>query len=315
MRYSVKAMLLTTILILTTAYHSQAQTLTAPLEIDPANAEFVYDDIHNFVRAFNMLKDGGDTLAILQAEYIDKATPGLKEFGNKYGLDLEKLVAAINKNPEKYADLHEIPELLSEREPHFRDAFTRLTEIYPDAKFPPTYFVVEYQRGIGSGSAAGQLIAVDRWKAPLDNKITMITHELTHMQQVMAIGYPEYVKLFGPKKSLLGLCIREGTAEFIADLVTGTITQDEALEWTLANEPRLKAEFMKDKDNVETGDWMWSKPEDPDQPRHVGYVIGYRIVESYYNNADDKARAIREILGVTDYQAFFENSGYISDSN
>lgn len=38
--------------------------------------------------------------------------------------------------------------------------------------------------------------------------------------------------------------------------------------------------------------------------------MGYRITQSHYDRADDKRRALKEILEVTDYDAFLESSGY-----
>lgn len=38
--------------------------------------------------------------------------------------------------------------------------------------------------------------------------------------------------------------------------------------------------------------------------------MGYRIVESYYSNSNDKSRAIREIIGMTDAKVFLDRSGY-----
>ena len=55
---------------------------------------------------------------------------------------------------------------------------------------------------------------------------------------------------------------------------------------------------------------MWSKPDDPEQPRDIAYVFGARIVESYYESASDKRRALREIFSVTDYERFLDQSGY-----
>lgn len=59
-----------------------------------------------------------------------------------------------------------------------------------------------------------------------------------------------------------------------------------------------------------TGDWMWRIPGDPNQPYHVAYVMGARIVEAYYNKAEDKLRAVAEILSVVDYEEFLKKSGY-----
>jgi hypothetical protein len=231
-------------------------------------------------------------------------------FVEKYWLSAEKLAAAIGKHPGKYGSLEDLPDLLREESRLYRKAYAALKMVIPNAVYPPTYFLIGAFRGIGSGSVEGQLITVEKWNRPLDEKRPFLIHELVHFQQVVALGYEKYKALFGPEKSLLGLCIREGTAEFFADFVTGEITQDEALEYTIKNEKRLWDWFQKEMDGEETGDWMWKQPEDPEQPRHVGYVMGCRIVESYYNNAEDKAQAVKDILSVTDYPAFLRESGY-----
>jgi hypothetical protein len=287
-----------------------AQEIPTEFTREPAEARFVYDDVVNFNRAFAMLASSADSLDVIQAEYIDKGTPGLKVFQEKYGLTAEGLLKAIRKRPEKYTALKDMPAALHELEDSTRAAFERLKQLIPEAVFLPTYFLVETHRGIGSGSVEGPLIAVDRWEQPLFDKTTMIVHEVTHIQQVVAVGYDKYVALFGPEKNLLGLCIREGTAEFFADLVTGDITQDEALPYTIEHESRLWEQFVKEMHGSETGDWMWSKPADSTQPPHVGYVMGYRIVQSYYERAEDTARAVTDILSVTDYPKFLEQSGY-----
>ena len=298
------------ILIITLYGSPMNAQLSDYLTMDPQQARFIYEDIHTFVRAHKLLTPGCDSLAVLQTEYLDKGTPGLKMFIEKYDLTAERLVKAIRKYPEKYAALGDMPELIAAKEDSYREAFTKLKELIPNAVFPRTYFLVAGHRGIGSGSTEGQLISIEKWKKPIEDKRTLLIHELVHFQQVMAVGYDKYKALFGPEKNLLGLCIREGTAEFYANLVTGNITQDEAVDYTMKHERRLWEWLRKEMHGQETGDWMWSKPSDPEQPRHVGYVMGYLIVESYYNNATDKTQAVREILGVTDYKAFFEQSGY-----
>ena len=58
------------------------------------------------------------------------------------------------------------------------------------------------------------------------------------------------------------------------------------------------------------GDWLWKKPADPEQPQDLGYAIGARIVEAYYQQASDKRKAAQKIMAITDYPAFLKNSGY-----
>ena len=287
-----------------------AQEITSNLTTDPQKAPFVLDDIHTFNNAFKLLTSESDTVQVIQSNYLDKGTPGLKMFIEKYDLTAERLTKAIQKHPEKYASLSEISDPLQEKITVYRKAYEELKNYIPDIVYPPTYFLVAGFWGIGSGSVEGQLISVEKWKIPLEDKSTLLIHELVHFQQVVAIGYEKYAALFGPEKSLLGLCIREGIGEFFSYLVNGAITQGKALRFVLQNEKSLWEQLQKDMYGTETGDWMWSKPADPAQPPHVGYAMGFKIVESYYNNAADKSTAVKEILAVTDYKKFLQNSGY-----
>ena len=58
------------------------------------------------------------------------------------------------------------------------------------------------------------------------------------------------------------------------------------------------------------GDWLWASPADPEQPRDLGYAIGARIVQTYYESARDHGRAAMEIMAITDYPEFLSHSGY-----
>ena len=45
-------------------------------------------------------------------------------------------------------------------------------------------------------------------------------------------------------------------------------------------------------------------------PPDMGYWIGYRIDQSVYAHATDKIAALRTMLGVTDFKAYFKASRY-----
>jgi hypothetical protein len=100
-------------------------------------------------------------------------------------------------------------------------------------------------------------------------------------------------------------------ATYFAERVTGgSRHKNEARDYLLAHEKELWDRFRREMLGSETGEWLWSAPSNPEQPRDVGYAIGARIVEAYHENAKDKRKAVQEILGVTDYEAFLEKSGY-----
>jgi hypothetical protein len=279
---------------------------------DPEKALFVYDDVHTFLEVFSRLDGAENPAAVIQSEYLDKGTSGLKMFIQKYDLTADRIIIAINKNQKKIATLAGLPPWLREQEKGLRQAYVKLKEIIPHVVFSPVYYLVGSFRGIGSGSTEGVLISIEKFVPAEKDLAPLVIHEMIHIQQVAAIGYEKYTAIFDPEKekTLLALCIREGAAEYLAHLVTGGITQDEAYTYTVENEKRLWQRFQKEMLGSETGDWMWARPKNPDQPMHIGYTLGFRIVQAYYENAKDKAQAVKEILSVTDYPAFLERSGY-----
>jgi hypothetical protein len=288
--------------------------VTSTLTSDPREAAFVYDDVRNFVRVFALLATSADTVGLLQSEYIDRATPGLREFIKKYPLTAGQLAEAVRRQPAKYAVLEGTLEWLRRQEGQLRALLARFREVVPNAVFPPTYYVVDASRGIASGSAEGQLLSVEHHDttrlAASAFLASMVIHELTHFQQVMAVGMPKYQALYGPERSLLGLTLREGTAEFVANLVTGRMSQERSRQFVLAHEQQLWEQFRMRMAGAETGDFMWSTPANRQQPPNTGYVLGARIVEAFYDRASDKPQAMRDILSNTDYAGFLARSGY-----
>ncbi len=138
-----------------------------------------------------------------------------------------------------------------------------------------------------------------------------ILHELVHLNQLQAIGdLKKYLAIYNDEKSLLAISIREGVAEFFAELITGEYTQDEAREYVLQNEREVWERFKTDMYGAETKDWMWKKPKNPEQPRDIGYVFGALIVEYYYKHATNLEQVSQEILGITEYKDFLERSNY-----
>jgi len=291
----------------------QVHAQLASYQKDPAKAQIVYDDIENFINAFQLLDTEADTIEILQKHYIDKATPGLKIFMEKYELNASSLAKAIGKKPEDYMALQEKLDWIKTQEDSIRSYFKKLNNFIPEAIYPPTYFLVGRRWGIGSGSTEGQLITIEKSAVKIIDPglKTHIVHELVHLNQLQAIGsLDKYLAIYNDEKSLLAITLREGVAEFFAELVTGKYTQDEAREYVLKHERELWQRFQNDMLEADTKDWMWKKPANKGQPRDVGYVFGALIVEYYYKHALDLNQAVQEILSITDYQEFLEKSKY-----
>jgi hypothetical protein len=289
------------------------QRLTANVVGEPEEAVFVYRDVENFLSATRAIASGEDPAEALQARYLDRASPGLLMFIEKYDLTVDRLLKAMNEHSAAYARLDQTVEGIKTHESVFRDAYAGIKEVLPNAVFPPTYFLVAGHRGIGSGSIEGPLISIEK-ESPesiqRDLHATLV-HEMVHMEQLAAV-HEAYFDIFsGEDRTLLALSIREGAATFFAELITGgSEHKNRARDYLLAHEAELWQAFQVEMLGQDTGDWLWRRASNPEQPQDVGYAMGARIVETYYENAPDKHSAAQEIMAVTDYPTFLARSGY-----
>lgn len=312
MRHLSQTIILATIILVVVSMPVLAQLGIEPV-YDPADIKFIYDDLHNFLKAFKMINDGADLAETLKKEYLDKASPGLKNYMEDVGFELKDFVERFEKYRKSYLSLPELPGQLVSQEDNIRNALQNMKKIFPKPVFIPIYYIVGISGGLhAEPSEVGIRLAFSRSPSPdhlADLKLTII-HELIHVQQFLAIGIEEYHSIYEEKQSLLAVSIREGVAEYLTYLIAGKYSKKEVYEYIKKDEKNIWERFKEEMHNREFGDWLFSKPKDPDQPRDLGYIMGALIVESYYENAADKKKAIDEILKVTDYKEFLERSHY-----
>ncbi|UCE42407.1 MAG: hypothetical protein JSV17_05445 [Candidatus Aminicenantes bacterium] len=285
--------------------------LDLELTDDPAEIRLIDDDVKNFLRAMDKLKAKGDWAEVIQTEYMDKASPGLKEFIREKGVKVEDFIEAIKERKEAYDSLIDLPKQLARQEKKIREAFAELKKIIPNAMFMHVYYLVGPNPGsLGEPSEYGLMISMSELDKDIENIHLLLVHETIHVQQALTIGMEEFQAIFGPKMSLLALSIREGTAYFLTLLSAGGHTHKESWDYCVQNEKRLWQRFQVEMNDRNPGDWMWGKPADPEQPPHLGYIIGARIAEAYYNRMENKEKAVQDILAITDYKEFLKKSGY-----
>jgi hypothetical protein len=310
---------------------SLSSPLGAPCAAQPAaspdSAKLVSDDLRNFVGALETLRRASDTVAVLQREYFARGTPGFAAYAERYGVTPQTLAAAIRKRPAHYASLASMLPVVERLEPRIRAAFNELERIHPDAVFPPVFFLVGDFSAGGLTRPVGLLISVETY-APTptversefpdstqlppsaDGIPHLVAHELVHYQQAMAQGIEAYRAIFGERQTLLRISIREGSADFIAELISGGHTNPRAHEYGLRHERELWTAFKMEMHQRELGDWMFYRPTNRQWPANLGYFMGYRIVQAFYERHADTREALRAILGVTDYERFLRDSRY-----
>ena len=278
--------------------------------LSPQKAEIVYEDVRHFAEAYYELRTNPDTLAVLQSYYFDRGSAGLKEFINRHQLSPEMLRDAMAANPERYALIPGFLANIGEVEETYAELMVSYGKVMPNAMFPPTYLLVGANRGIGQASMVGQLITITRVADSMKKLKKITVHELSHFQQAMSMGGQKYVQLYSTPDNMLGLCLREGGAEFITSLVLNDITQSKALAYLEKEEQQLKKRFLKDLKNQEQGYWLWESLQQKEHPKLLGYVMGYKICEQYYKQATDKSQALQTILQMPDAEEFVASSQY-----
>lgn len=286
---------------------------------NPEKAQIVTSDIALFWRAFDLAKPENN-LIIYRDEYLRKGSIGLQEFlRSKIGNSCN-LVTAIDAAPKYYAALRAQSAKIENYKPQMLASFKKLKEIYPDAVFPNVYFLIGRMNAGGTVTYKGLLIGVEMYGKTDDASITelsgwkkssvgrieeipvIVAHELVHYQQKYGLD--------GSELSLLGKSLHEGSADFIGELIAGGNINQQLHEYGNPREKQLWLEFKKEMNNKDTSNWLYQGDEAKDKPADLGYYIGYKITESYYNRAKDKKQAIKDILDIRDFNGFLRASGY-----
>lgn len=254
--------------------------------------------------------ENSDTVSIIENNYIEKASPGLKTYTARFDVTAATIASSIASRPALYEDIDHLIHTILEQEDELRSGFRQLLVLFPRAAFPPVWFLVGGHGPRGQAAMEGALIGSEGLSNQPERIAPLVLHELAHFQSAMVQGLETYQRIYGPEQTLLALALREGSAELIAKLTTGNHTNPAAEEYGLAHEKELWGKFRLDMQNRDPGDWMFTRPANPDWPSDLGYWMGYRIVKCYYDQAENKHQAIFDILNLRDFMTFLQKSRY-----
>jgi len=286
--------------------------------LDPDQAEIVTTDVAHFWKAFDdAAKLPMDQRARVYAtEYFGAGSQGFKDFIAYRHVTPEKLTEHVEQNRDYYAEIRPYIRKVVDQKPVIAAAFKRLKVLDPDVKFPAhMYFVVGPQRGVGMNSDNGIIFAAEMLATPPGlpydySKVTSdfvpfgAVHETIHFNQTYQ---PD------DKATLLQVTVIEGTADFAASLVVQEpdIRQmTDRWQYGCQHEAQLAARFAGEEDLTKLQPWLYDHHPDTGWPPDMGYWLGYRIAQTYYDHAADKTAALRALLQVTDFKALLKASGY-----
>lgn len=279
---------------------------------DPDRVRLEVGDIRRLAEVLRRIDAGAvkDTAAVIDRDYLANASAGFRVYAERYHVTGASITSALRAQPSFYSDLDALADSMLGQMEVLHSAFRKLLALFPDAAFPPIYFVVGDNGPGGMTRREGVMIATERFTTRPADVVPLVLHELTHFEQAMVQGVDVYQRIFGPNQTLLALALREGSADLLAELTTGRHISPAAQRYGLVHEHELWTKFREEMHRRDPGDWMFVRPSNPEWPPDLGYWIGYRIAKSYYDRAEDKRQAVRAILALTDFEAFLHASRY-----
>lgn len=289
----------------------------------PQNLKIFSEDVYRFLKIYpNLFDKNGDE--VLWKDYITSGSTGLKTFFNvRMSSRSDNVLATIRKRKKYYGGLTPVAAQLPSFEKQIKEAALKLEFMYPDAIFPPIYFLVGNFNAAGTpDGGAGQLIGLEffsnypghdttelgKWeKANLSDTsrlVGVVVHEMMHVQQ----------KNGG--NTVLAKCITEGACDFLTFLLLGKNISPRQYAYGQAHEKELYQRLTIEMNGTDLSYWMNNgEIEEKGIPSDMGYYIGFKICQAYYDKQPDKKKAIKYILEQNDFKKFLEESGYGSQFN
>ncbi|MGH9942624.1 MAG: DUF2268 domain-containing putative Zn-dependent protease [Pyrinomonadaceae bacterium] len=284
---------------------------------DPEASHLITSDIGLFWQAYDAARPDNN-LIVFRDQYLKKGSAGLEEFrrariGSSCGL-----VDVIDRHPNYFASLRASTAKVDSFKDAMRASFRRLRGLYDGAVFPDVYFLIGRMNSAGTLTDKALLIGLDMFgmskdapteelsdwhKAvvkPIESVPHVVAHELIHYQQKYPAG----------DQSLLRRTVNEGSADFIAELISGGHVNPHLHAYGNPREKELWLEFKQGLKATDVSRWLYQGDQSKDRPADLGYYVGYKICEAYYKNAADKKQAVKDILEIKDFGQFLSASNY-----
>jgi Predicted Zn-dependent protease (DUF2268) len=296
------------LLVLLLATHlSQAQNT------DPRKTQIVTADLDNFWLAFEKAKPGFDP-SVFQTYYIDKGSRGVNDFMKGRIQSAENLAKVVGTHVDYYSSIKVNTDSISGMKDEIISSLEKLKALYPPAIFPPVYFVIGALNSGGTSSNRGLIIGAEMYGLtsatpnhelndwlktviqPVNRVPHIVAHELIHFQQKYDGG------------NLLSACIKEGAADFMAELISGKHINQHVHDFANPREKELWLEFKGRMHQSDYTGWLYSSAEG--RPNDLGYWMGYQITKAYYEEMTDKKKAIKDIMTIRDFDEFLRLSNY-----
>lgn len=293
-------------------FTATAQKLVYTTDID--RFWTAYDRIHN-------TPDSATQVQLMQQLYIDPGTAGLKAFMKARDYDAKLYVQLIRKYPKFWQSIRKNTLQIKSQEPAINKSVANFKKLYPEIKPASMYFTIGGLRSGGTTTGDMVLIGTEIASADQNTDASELSDWLKNVfknqnsANIVALNVHEYVhtqqKMGG--NTVLSQCIAEGAADFIAELVMQKPNNSTYMIYGREHEADLKEKFKTDMFSPALQRWLYNGSSSGHAD--LGYFIGYRICQAYYQRAADKKQAIKTIIELntaddTQVEDFLRRSSY-----
>ncbi|WP_183148082.1 DUF2268 domain-containing putative Zn-dependent protease [Chryseobacterium nematophagum] len=263
---------------------------------NPLHAVFETKDAESFWKAFDRIETSKENPF---NEYIKNGSPGVQGFVPFRIMNADSLYTTVKRRKDDYIKSRNVLSEISLKEKRIKAIYSALKYWYPKAIFPPVYFVYGRFNSGGTVSKDGIIIGTEML-TDLNGITGLITHELIHFQQGIQ-----------GDDTLLKQSLTEGGADFLGEFISGETINSKPFQYGETHSAQLCKEFITKLKGNDYQDWLYGTSKKDDRPNDLGYWMGYKIVEAYFNKQSDKHQAIDHILHIQNPFLFLKESGFL----
>lgn len=291
---------------------------------NPEDAKLIFNDVPRFWAAYDLAekeKYASGKAAVFRRHYLAPGSIGLIDYHWGKTKTMERLVQKIEESPAFYQGIRAQTLKAASFEAKIRAGFRQLKTLYADAFFPDVTFVIGRLNSGGTAGASGMLIGLDVWSwtpgvslegvSPGFQKI-LTSNDLERLPYIVIHEHIHSLQAYSGESNILRGVLQEGSADFLALKALPEAKPPVYFEWGFANEEKIWRRFQQEMDGNDFSNWIGNNNTDHGDDWHadLGYFLGAQISKAYFEQAEDKQQAIRDLLIVNDAKSILEKSGY-----
>ncbi|MDM1299538.1 hypothetical protein HXZ94_13665 [Empedobacter falsenii] len=291
-------------------------TLLIVLSIKINAQQIITTDIDNFWKAYDSInKMSDDKVSTFKKMYLDDGTIGLKDFAKHKEFNETNYVTAFAKYPEFWKSIRKNTLVSSEQIQKTKKALKEFRKLYPNQSKGNIYYTIGALRFGGMPNEADLIVGLEKVvgdkttnTSEFENKTLQNMFQFSNPSLLGFVSVHEFIHTFqkGSEVNVLAKAIKEGSADFIAELALKEKYNSHYLDYGFKNYDLVRNQFKNQLFSQNFQNWFYNS--ETNEHSDLGYFVGYTISKNYYANSKNKKQAIKDLieLNYEDEKAVFE---------